>query len=58
MFTLTALEIFLFEGTLLLSLAQRGTGSKMVNVSVKNQKNTESLLKLPENWLSYKLRMI
>ena len=58
MFTLTALEIFLFEGTLLLSLPQRGTGSEMVNVSVKNQKNTESLLKLPENWLSYKLRMI
>ena len=47
-FTLTVFEILLSEGRSVLSPAERGTGSKRVKVSVKNQKNIGILLKLLE----------
>ena len=48
MFTLTVLKLLLFERRSVLASAQRGTGSKMVNFSVKNQENIWLLLKLLE----------
>ena len=57
-FSFTALEILLSEGRLVLSTIQLGTGSERVKVSVKNQNNIRSLLKLLGKWLTYKLRRV
>ena len=56
MFSPTIFEILLSEGKSIISPAQRDTGSKRVNVSVKNQSNIGNLLKFLERWLTYKLR--
>ena len=47
-FTLTVFEILLFQGRLVLSPTQQGTGSVRVKVSVKNQTHIRILLKLLE----------
>ena len=46
MFAFTVFEFLLFENRSVLSLAQRGTGSERVKVSVKNKANVLMLLKL------------
>ena len=48
MFPLTVLGILLFEFRSVLSPAQKGTGSERVEVSLKNQKYIQNLLKLLE----------
>ena len=48
MFTITAFEKLLLEVRLLLSPAQRGTGSEKVKFSMKKLKNIRLLLKLLE----------
>ena len=58
MFSPTIFEILLSEGKSIISPAQRDTGSKRVNVSVKNQSNIGNLLKFLERWLTYKLRRL
>ena len=55
MFTLTVFEILLSQSRLVLSPAQRGRGSEIVKISVKNQKTIQLLLKLLENCLAYRL---
>ena len=47
-FTLTVFEILLFEGRLVLALAQRSTVSKRNKISVKNQKKIQRFFKLFE----------
>ena len=56
MFTITAFEKLLLEVRLLLSPAQRGTGSEKVKFSMKKLKNIRLLLKLLEKWLTFKVR--
>ena len=56
MFSPTIFEILLSEGKSIMSPAQRDTGSKRGNVSVKNQSNIGNFLKFLEKWLTYKLR--
>ena len=56
MFTLTALEILLFEGSKVLPPTQWGAASERVKGSVKDPTNNRILLKLLEKWLAYKLR--
>ena len=52
-FTLSVFEILLFQGRLVLSPTQQGTGSVRLKVSVKNQKHIQILLKLLEkNWIT------
>ena len=55
-FILTFLETLLSKVRSVLRPSQRGTGSKRVKVSVRNQKNICNLLKLLEKLLTYKLR--
>ena len=55
-FTFTVFEILLFKSMSILSLAQWGTGSERVKVSVKNQNNIRILLKWIEKWLTYKIQ--
>ena len=56
MFTPSVSEILMYEGRSVLTPAQRGTRNERVKVSVKKQKNILNLLKLPEKYLTYKLK--
>ena len=56
MFVLTVLEILLFKSRLLFLPTQWSTGSKTVKASVTKQKYIWNLLRLVENWLTYKLK--
>lgn len=48
LFTYAVFEVLMSDGRLLLSSGQRGTGKKMIQVSVKTQKNILNFLKLIE----------
>ena len=55
-FIYITLETLLSKRRLVLQTARKGTGSKSVKVSVKNQRNIWNLLILLEKWLPYKPR--
>ena len=56
MFTFPVFEILLSVGSLVLWVVQRGTWSRMVNISVATQNKIQNLLKLLGKWLNYQLR--
>ena len=56
LFFFTLFEVLMSEGRSVLSESQQGTENKMVQASVKKQKNVLNLLKVIPKWLSYKVR--